>query len=239
VAPDLGIAALPESYRLRGEGFRPWLSSGLEILSDYPIVAHWQAAFPRTICAGIDCLANKGVMLARIAVPGAADPVEIVTTHLNARRATKTPDAHSNGSFDREMATIDRFVAAHSDPRLPLIVTGDFNVDHDAGRLARLTRSGTAWAQTRTGGGAGGVLGTLCAVKAGDPCRAVDTLRVALAPRANDWQFYSSGDRTRLMAENYAIRFGPDGEGRTLSDHQALLIGYRLSAVRAERFASR
>ena len=38
-------------------------------------------------CAGFDCLANKGVLLARIAVPGMAQPLTVANAHLNARKA--------------------------------------------------------------------------------------------------------------------------------------------------------
>src|SRR5262245_23929761 len=46
------------------------VSSGLYILSRHPIVSQAQRGFRPEDCAGWDCFANKGVQLARVAIPG-------------------------------------------------------------------------------------------------------------------------------------------------------------------------
>ena len=48
----------------RGERSGKVAGSGLQILSDYPIVAIRRQAFPEAACAGYDCLANKGIVMA-------------------------------------------------------------------------------------------------------------------------------------------------------------------------------
>lgn len=48
----------------KGEDIGQWTGSGLQILSDFSITAVHTAPFPATACAGYDCLAKKGVMLA-------------------------------------------------------------------------------------------------------------------------------------------------------------------------------
>jgi hypothetical protein len=65
---------------LKGEGVGKWENSGLRILSDYPIVRVERMAFPEWACAGYDCLANKGALIAWIALPGEPRPVAFVDT---------------------------------------------------------------------------------------------------------------------------------------------------------------
>ena len=48
------------------------VGSGLQILSDYPILRVRRMAFPAFACAGYDCLANKGALLVTVRLPGAA-----------------------------------------------------------------------------------------------------------------------------------------------------------------------
>ena len=76
----------------RGEVGLKFQGSGLAIASRYPIMFTDVRAFGKKSCAGIDCLANKGVMLARIYIPGLPTPVDIYDTHMNSRGASKTPE---------------------------------------------------------------------------------------------------------------------------------------------------
>ncbi len=52
----------------KGERSGKLLGSGLQLLSDYPILAVRRAPFPAYACAGYDCLANKGILMALVAV---------------------------------------------------------------------------------------------------------------------------------------------------------------------------
>jgi hypothetical protein len=69
----------------KGETSGKWLDSGLQILSDYPIVSVKRQAFPAFACAGFDCLANKGILLVTIAVPGSATSGRHNTYEFKAR----------------------------------------------------------------------------------------------------------------------------------------------------------
>ena len=133
------------SVRL-GEGQAPRLSSGLMIASDFPILSVASAPFPRDVCAGVDCLANKGVMLARIAVPGMTRPLELVTTHLNAGKKSMTPPARHLYAWSQQLEAIERFLAAHGDTKARRLFAGDVNVCNSPKRLARLS------ARLRAGG---------------------------------------------------------------------------------------
>jgi endonuclease/exonuclease/phosphatase family metal-dependent hydrolase len=91
------------------------LSSGILTISKWPIVE--TATMTYTKCAGFDCLARKGALYTRIAVPGIGD-VDVFTSHLNAN-AKVSLHLHQTKEFFA-------FIAKHSGNR-PLIVTGDFN----------------------------------------------------------------------------------------------------------------
>jgi endonuclease/exonuclease/phosphatase family metal-dependent hydrolase len=223
---------MPDRYAWRGEGYGSFVSSGLVLMSDHPIAGIRRAAFPRTACAGYDCLANKGVLLARISVPGLGLPVQIMTAHMNSRIPTRTPIAHANEAFARQMAAFDRFVAANADPRLPMIFGGDLNLDSDPHRIAVLRQSSARWSRVQRDTGPTAIF-AVCG-RASTPCRpAVGFAEITKKKRNNDWQlsFASAGVMVRPVAA--AIRFMPDPAGRTLSDHQAVEVSYRLSVPAA------
>jgi endonuclease/exonuclease/phosphatase family metal-dependent hydrolase len=90
-------------------------SSGLLILSRYPIVETAQTSYMR--CGGFDCFANKGAQYAKILVPGIG-PVSVFNTHLNA-------NGHDQVRVS-QAAHLTRFVQAYAQG-LPTIVGGDFN----------------------------------------------------------------------------------------------------------------
>lgn len=85
----------------RGEIGLRLTGGGLAVASVYPIVATEVGAFGRRSCAGIDCLANKGVMLARIAIPGVPVPVALYNTHMNSQGASRAPDTRHAAAHDR------------------------------------------------------------------------------------------------------------------------------------------
>ena len=219
---------LPQRYRRRGEGLGAWLTSGLVLLSDYPVVASWQAVFPRSDCAGYDCLANKGVMLARISVPGLALPVDLVTAHVNSRTATHTPLDHADAAYQRQLVLVARFVRDHSDPRLPLIFAGDLNLDSVDLRIAALEGARAGWVAAR-GDSQGGAVVAICGRRVG-PCHlGLGFGSIETGQRNNDWQIFAGGRDVAIRATQARLHFRPDGAGRMLSDHQALIVDYRLA----------
>jgi endonuclease/exonuclease/phosphatase family metal-dependent hydrolase len=76
-------------YPQWGEGWGKLVGAGLYVLSDAPILDVQSAAY--RYCAGLDCLANKGVMLVRVAVPGVPGGVDVLNTHLNSKGASRAP----------------------------------------------------------------------------------------------------------------------------------------------------
>lgn len=120
-------------YRDRGEGLGKWGSSGLWVLSDHPIESVKSHAYH--YCAGLDCLANKSVMLVAVQVAGLSTPVEIANTHLNSHGASKVPSSRFNAAHHLQAEELGRFLQASRTPGAPLIVGGDFNVRRSPGRF--------------------------------------------------------------------------------------------------------
>ena len=104
------------------------LSSGLVIASRYPIVTHMSEPFSRRSCAGFDCLSNKGVLHARVAIPGVPDPIDIFNTHMNAQRASGVPRARHTPAHNSQAEELATFLEARRAPEKPAIFGGDFNM---------------------------------------------------------------------------------------------------------------
>ena len=63
------------------------------------------------------------------------------------------------------------------------------------------------------------------------PCRpAIGFAAIAQQKRNNDWQLSFASTRATVQPVAVAIGFMPDPAGRALSDHQAVMVTYRLSA---------
>jgi len=230
-------AAPEEIFRTRGEGWGAYLPSGLMLMSEYPITQSWRASFPRADCAGFDCLANKGALLARITVPGVRVPVQIATAHMNSRLATYTPGVHADEAYVGEAQSLNQFIQEHADRRQPLILAADLNVSWSPMRLAAMEANRNFWLRGRDGTGAGSIH-AICA-KPSVPCSLAAGFG-SLQPhrRNNDWQIFLDGRDMAVRATSAALRFQPDPSGRTLSDHQALSVTYNLQPVRPARMAT-
>ena len=117
------LAPLPGKARLkRGELGVRFMGSGLAIASRYPIIDSDLLAYSKRSCAGFDCLANKGILLARISIPGVPVPVDLYDTHLNARRASRAPAERNLAAHDRQTAEAADFMARTSSARHPVIL---------------------------------------------------------------------------------------------------------------------
>jgi endonuclease/exonuclease/phosphatase family metal-dependent hydrolase len=107
---------------------------GLLLLSRFPITARNQTIYRS--CAGDDCLANKGVLHARVAVPDQTE-VDVFVSHLQ----SATPVAAANAilgsgpagsptdKVKQQLDVLADFVRAVRNIRLPTIIMGDINVD--------------------------------------------------------------------------------------------------------------
>ncbi|CAN5208143.1 hypothetical protein BH09PSE3_BH09PSE3_02410 [soil metagenome] len=207
-----------------GETLGPVEDSGLQILSDYPILSVRRAVFPRFACAGYDCLANKGVLLVTIRVPGQALPVEIATAHMNSRGASGVGDDRTAYAYQRQVDALGTFFRANSNPALPMIFAGDFNIGKALSRqVAMRSRAGNWWGnpETRLAPGSLRVCMNGTVPKVSDLIDAQTALR-----RAKDWQFPVSVPRLALIPAHVFVPFGTEADGSMLSDHVGYSVRY-------------
>ena len=198
----------------RGEGLGKWEDSGLMILSDYPIVRVRRMAYSADACAGFDCLAAKGAMLAELVVPGGN--VEIATTHMNSRHASGVSDDRSNRAWLVQASELQKFIAARRNSALPLMLSGDLNVGSDIVRQLGLADIIAAMDSRACDGlrelrASGFALGR-------DATFALD--------HAKDWELAVGGKGGRLTPRAAWVPFGSDA-GAPLSDHFGYAVSYR------------
>jgi endonuclease/exonuclease/phosphatase family metal-dependent hydrolase len=230
-AADVGEAPMTEEDRRflesaswwHGETEGPMVGSGLQILSDYPILRVRRLAFPAFACAGYDCLANKGALLVTVRPPGAASPVDIVTTHLNSRHSSGVGDERSLYAYQRQVALLTAFVNRWHDPARPLIAAGDFNVGAAVPRWRALRAQLAAWR------GIDPIRDALHEVARGRTAVPRDV--AAVMRHATDWEFFASGTHARLNAIAIRVPFGPDAAGNMLSDHIGYVSSFRLAGA--------
>lgn len=216
--PADAAAFVAAASHLRGEGDGKWIGSGLRILSDYPIVSVRQLAFPRWACAGYDCLANKGALIAWIAVPGSREPVAFIDTHLNSRAASGVAKTRADIAYAYQVAALRRFIHANVPSDAAAFLGGDFNSGKARPR----------WADLKGGVLSGGRNSLLDAIAERNavPGNAIEDTRAILG-RAKDWLFYRGNSLSHITLTGFDVPFGE--EDRTMfSDHMGYEAHYRL-----------
>jgi endonuclease/exonuclease/phosphatase family metal-dependent hydrolase len=124
----------------RGELGIKLASSGLVTVSEFPVVRRDSRPFPVGSCAGRDCLANKGMLYAEVAVPGVPITIDVFNTHMNSQRASRVPEARHLASHQTQAAALVDYLAQTGDIARPLIFGGDFNMRHSAERFEEFRR---------------------------------------------------------------------------------------------------
>lgn len=206
-----------------GLGAPKFTGSGLHILSDAPILDVEAIAYRS--CAGIDCMANKGAMMARVAAAGLPVALDIVNTHMNARHASRAPPAEAREAHNEQTRELIAFIEANRNAGAPMLVGGDFNVKNAPERyyFDALKRPYTVVSEFCSRDGSG------CGAGAAD----------AVAEpwlRSQDLQAFAPGG-VRIRPVEVATLF--DARGQRLSDHEGYLVRYRLSWSAATLAAAR
>ncbi|OYX30024.1 MAG: hypothetical protein B7Y99_12265 [Caulobacterales bacterium 32-69-10] len=201
-------------YLVSGEGWGKLTGSGLYVLSDYPITDVMVDAY--RYCAGFDCLANKGAMMVHIDVPGLPEGLDVVNTHMNARKAAKVPKSRSLRAHHLQTEALNRFIARARTPDAPLLVGGDFNVKNDPDRYYY-----KAEVRPFT------VVSEFCKDELND-CRsgpAIDQPRPWLA--SQDLQAFAAAGPVSIRPVEARTLFDGTSYAR-LSDHDGYVVRYRL-----------
>ena len=220
VAPqDRAFAAAASP--LIGETLGKFADSGLAIFSDYPIRWTRRMAFPAYACAGLDCLANKGVLVVALDVPGADRPVIVVDTHLNSRSASFASNARSLYAYRRQVDALSQFVAGLPEQG-DMLLAGDFNVGNAPRRSAMLDQG----LLDRDG-----LELTVVEHDCGHDCRHIDeggsAAKTALLRGKSLLAFSAQGSLTPLGT---AIGFGRLPDGKMLSDHIGIERRFHIGA---------
>lgn len=202
---------------LKGESIGKWVDSGLLILSDYPIVRTSKMAFPADMCAGYDCLAAKGVLLAWIKIPGHKAPLAIADTHLNSRNASGVDVDRANTAYSLQVAAARNFIRANVATDANIIFGGDFNLGHDPRRLA---------AEAAEGGIVPGAQEATSLANAIVTAGVTARDRAAILSRAKDKQYFRAGTDDGLALLDLEVPFGISNGGGELSDHLGFVARY-------------
>ncbi len=222
----------PEAFKherkfWKGERLGKIMDSGLYILSNWPILTKQTQPFYRYECAGFDCGSNKGILGAAIEVPNMPGYLQLFTTHMNARGSTGVSEQRSLQAHNLQIDHLDEYIDTHWSSDHPLIFGGDFNMKEARERLdyasGRILKPYDIVQHYCT------VIDLECEVRmsydSDEPW--LDT---------NDLQGWASGSQVKVKAIMVEALFdephpqAPKIKGtRNLSDHDGLLVRYRLS----------
>jgi endonuclease/exonuclease/phosphatase family metal-dependent hydrolase len=209
---------VPKRHWKQGELGLKLLSGGLVIVSRYPIVAYRAEPFSHRSCAGSDCLSNKGALLARVAVPGVPDPVDIFDAHMNSRRVSGASRTRTLAAHLLETRELNAFIQQASPGPAPLLLAGDFNMRHSQARFDafELAEPLTMVHQYCLKDSAS------CQSKIAwkSPTPWLDT---------EDLQFFKAGQRVDVRPVRVDSLFDGRPDSPVLSDHTALRVVYDLS----------
>ena len=216
-APALDPAFLGGRSFWKGERAGKLLPSGLYLYSVYPVLDLQMTPFGANSCAGYDCLANKGVMLAVIAIPGVPTPIQVLNTHLNSRGASGVDKSRSLYAHNRQIDEIKLFLDRHLRPDWPFIYGGDFNTRRSADRFNhKIERM------------PGTVVQYYCELVRQDCNRRVTFNSSQPWLDTQDLQGFADGAAVSIRPIRVEAVFDEPGGGM-LSDHYGCLVTYELS----------
>jgi endonuclease/exonuclease/phosphatase family metal-dependent hydrolase len=203
---------------LRGELGLKLASSGIVIASEFPVRAQARQPFARGSCAGLDCLANKGLVFSRIQIPGVPVTIDLLNTHMNSMGASKVSVRRHLTAHWKQSREAMGFLASHADFATPTIFGGDFNMRASEGRFAEFAM----W----------------------KPLMLVHRYCIEQAHRCDvrmswdgdepwmdtqDLQLFRSGTTVEVRPIRVEAMFDGSDGGPKLSDHDGFLVTYQLS----------
>jgi endonuclease/exonuclease/phosphatase family metal-dependent hydrolase len=224
-AHDSALASSPaweeqfstDASAILGEGLDRYLDSGLVILSDRPIELVASGVFPQDACAGFDCLAAKGVVIAEVSLGEGLPALLIGNTHMNAKNSSGATPERQLEAYRRQIDTTSNFVRQNRDAGLPFVFAGDFNMGSVEERREYL------FASTLDVGDENDGLRVLASQGQRSP--GIDEV----IRHGADYQFYFSSHDWTLEATRTSIPFGAANAGKELSDHVGFVVTYRLT----------
>ena len=191
-------------------------SSGLELLSNFPIKAKYSRLFED--CAFPECFISKGIVGATLEIPGVPHAVQVFNTHLQA-------DTANDWVRKRQIDQIADFLGGLRFGQRPLIFAGDFNFKpkHDSYtsflRKLPLVEVGYHCLQSASKG---------CQVEIG---KNGQTDWTDVWKSSHDRNFYFQPEESPLRIEPVRLirNFTEKWDGDFLSDHWGYEVHYRIS----------
>lgn len=221
-APTPLIEFIEDASPLKGETEGKFVSSGLRIFSDFPIVRVERLAFPQHACAGYDCLANKGILAAWIKVPSYSNPIAIIDTHLNSRGASGVGTGRADTAWAMQAKIVMRFISDKIPVGSSVIFAGDLNTGQVPARIKVINEEGDFLPR-----GSDALRLAVATDKVRDLRQLVDAR--SIINRAKDWQWFRSGNTQQLRLIDVSVPFGVEPDGSSLSDHFGYIANYRLT----------
>lgn len=192
--------------------------SGLYILSDFPILNARFTVFDSDMCAGIDCLSNKGIQFAQLDVPFFDEPIEIVNSHFNSRGSAKAPGKITLKAHMKQADKLGKILKQFRND-FPIIVAGDFN-----------TKQRKRYLYFREQVGLNDV-GEVCLSERNRCNLAPGTTEGQVLYQTNDKQFFENGTAVKLEPVWIGRTFAEELDGKPLSDHLGYEVHYRIETI--------
>ena len=210
--------ALPGTAKMkRGEVGLRVAGSGLAIASRFPISHSDLRAYGKKSCAGIDCLSNKGIVLARVLIPGVPRPVDIYNTHLNSSGASRAPEQRRDAAHERQALEASEFINKTHDDANPVILGGDFNMRNSDERWSQFQRYQKL-----------ALVHQVCASGFGDCDVRMSWDGDEPWMDTQDLQFFWSGESVSIRPIRVETMFDGSPSSPALSDHDGLKVTYEL-----------
>ncbi|WP_349254669.1 endonuclease/exonuclease/phosphatase family protein [Croceicoccus esteveae] len=216
-AADVSADFKKARRRFKGERLGKRANSGLYILTDFPVLTAASQPFSRRACAGFDCLANKGILLARIQVPGTQAVIDVYNGHFNSRGATGVNVYRADRAHAFQVYESAIFLNETHRPANPIIYGGDFNTKHAQNRFDALREGRQLEIAHRQCIIAEPLCKVIISQDGDEPW--LDT---------QDLQFYSNSPRWKLEPIRVQAIFDTPADGAKLSDHDGLMVTYRI-----------
>lgn len=204
----------------KGETLGKYQNSGLIIASNFPIVKHVNHPFNQWECTGFDCLANKGVTLIEVAIPGIPESLQVTTTHFNSRGASGVSRERSRIAHAYQVDDASEFLEDATDYDLPEIWGGDLNMRHSDDRIEYFIK--------RAGGKVDEV-SSFCVIPENDCDVRIQWKTDAPWYETQDLQGWFSGKLVEVRPVSVTALFDVPTDSVMQSDHDGLLVRYRLS----------
>lgn len=202
-------------YSLVGDDGHPWFknASGLEILSNYPILGSFLLGYED--CAGADCFVRKALMAVELEVPGMPSPIVVLNTHLQAQSDYDEVRGNQIGDLQGFLETIGY--------SRPLIFGGDFNFKprhpsyHQFVQSFPFSEAGRFCLDTPA----------TCRIEVGADGR---TNQSDVWVGSHDRQFYYRPSESEVRIEPVRLirNFTEKRDGAFLSDHWGYEVHYRI-----------